>query len=119
MNPAPESAIRSPDVFLVRGFTSRIKHKSSDGTFKNRRDVMKDHRIMGGGGTQLNLVETGNLNGRPILFIHGFSRCRLAWSRQLNSELAADYRLLAMDIRGHGLSDKPRGTPNQDCGLMM
>ena len=32
----------------------------------------------------------------------------LAWSRQLDSELARDHRLVAMDLRGHGLSEKPR-----------
>jgi non-heme chloroperoxidase len=69
---------------------------------------MKSHRITGGGGIQLHLVEAGNSNGRPILFIHGFSQCWLAWSRQMNSDLAEDYRLIAMDMRGHGLSDKPR-----------
>jgi non-heme chloroperoxidase len=26
----------------------------------------------------------------------------------MNSDLADDYRLVAMDIRGHGFSDKPR-----------
>ena len=69
---------------------------------------MKSHRVPGGAGTQLHLVETGNPKGRPILFIHGFSQCWLAWSRQLHSDLAEDYRLVAMDLRGHGLSDKPR-----------
>jgi pimeloyl-ACP methyl ester carboxylesterase len=57
---------------------------------------------------QLHVVETGNSKGRPILFLHGFSQCSLAWTRQLNSDLVNDYRLVAMDIRGHGLSDKPR-----------
>lgn len=70
--------------------------------------MMKSHEITGGGGIQLHLVETGNSSGRPILFIHGFSQCSLAWSRQLSSDLADGYRLVAMDIRGHGLSDKPR-----------
>ena len=69
---------------------------------------MKHHTITGGGGVQLHLVETGDPSGRPILFIHGFSQCWLAWSRQLNSDLAARYRLVAMDMRGHGLSEKPR-----------
>ncbi len=69
---------------------------------------MKSHRVAGGGGTQLHLVETGNPRGRPIVFIHGFSQCRLAWSRQLSSDLADSYRLVAMDLRGHGLSEKPR-----------
>jgi non-heme chloroperoxidase len=69
---------------------------------------MKSHRITGGGGAHLHLVETGNSRGRPILFIHGFSQCWLTWNRQLNSDLADDFRLVAMDMRGHGLSDKPQ-----------
>jgi non-heme chloroperoxidase len=70
---------------------------------------MKSHFISGGGGIQLHLVETGPLQGRPILFVHGFSQCWLAWLRQLNSDLASTYRLIALDLRGHGLSEKPRG----------
>lgn len=69
---------------------------------------MTSQHIIGGGGTRIHVVETGNPQGRPILFIHGFSQCWLAWSRQLNSDLAKDHRLVAMDMRGHGLSDKPR-----------
>lgn len=66
---------------------------------------MNTHKVTGGGGIQLHVVETGNPNGRPILFIHGFSQCWRAWSRQLNSDLTNDYRLVAMDMRGHGLSE--------------
>jgi pimeloyl-ACP methyl ester carboxylesterase len=69
---------------------------------------MKSHNIAGGGGIQLHLVETGNPSGPPIMFIHGISQCWLTWSRQMNSDLANDHRLVAMDLRGHGLSDKPR-----------
>jgi non-heme chloroperoxidase len=66
------------------------------------------HTITGGGGIHLHAVETGNPGGRPILFIHGLSQCWLTWSRQLSSDLADRYRLVAMDMRGHGLSEKPR-----------
>jgi non-heme chloroperoxidase len=69
---------------------------------------MKSHMVTGGGGLKLHLVETGNASGKPIVFIHGFSQCSLCWTRQLNSGLADRYRLVAMDIRGHGLSEKPR-----------
>lgn len=69
---------------------------------------MKSHMISGGGGIQLHAVETGNANGQPIVFIHGFSQCSLAWTRQMDSELADNHRLVAMDLRGHGLSGKPR-----------
>ena len=69
---------------------------------------MKHQMVSGGGGIQLHVVETGNLSGHPIVFIHGFSQCWLAWTRQMHSALADDYRLVAIDMRGHGLSDKPR-----------
>ena len=69
---------------------------------------MKTHTVTGGGGLKLHVEETGSPDGKPILFIHGFSQCRLAWKQQLHSDLANDFRLIAMDIRGHGLSEKPR-----------
>jgi pimeloyl-ACP methyl ester carboxylesterase len=70
--------------------------------------VMKSHEITGGGGVHLHVVEAGNPLGRPILFVHGLSQCWLQWSRQLDSNLIEDHRLVALDMRGHGLSDKPR-----------
>jgi pimeloyl-ACP methyl ester carboxylesterase len=69
---------------------------------------MKSHRIKGGGGVQLHVVETGKSAGPAILFIHGISQSWLTWTRQLNSDLATSFRLVAMDLRGHGLSEKPR-----------
>ena len=69
---------------------------------------MKSHYVTGGGGTRLHVLEAGNPNGQPILFIHGFSQCGLCWGRQFSSDLADDHRLIAMDMRGHGLSDRPR-----------
>lgn len=64
--------------------------------------------VTGGDGAPLHVVEAGNPRGRPIVFIHGFSQCWLAWERQLRSDLADDYRLVALDLRGHGQSGKPR-----------
>ncbi|AGN70642.1 hypothetical protein B2K_39070 [Paenibacillus mucilaginosus K02] len=42
------------------------------------------------------------------MFIHGGSQCRLCWNKQIHSELASDFRLVTMDLRGHGLSEKPK-----------
>jgi non-heme chloroperoxidase len=69
--------------------------------------MLQHHMVVGGGGVELHAVETGNPKGRPIVFIHGFSQCGMAWSRQLTSDLADTFRLVAMDLRGHGLSGKP------------
>ena len=69
---------------------------------------MTHHTITGGGGTRLHVVEAGNPTGPSILFVHGMSQSWLTWQRQLDSELARRYRLVAMDLRGHGASEAPR-----------
>ena len=71
--------------------------------------AIRSHQITGGAGTILHVAETGNENGRPVLFIHGLSQCALAWREQLRSTLGDDLRLVAMDLRGHGQSEKPPG----------
>ena len=68
---------------------------------------MRAHGIRGGGGLLLHVEEHGPASGPPIVFIHGFSQCRLCWNRQVHSALAEDHRLVTVDIRGHGLSEKP------------
>jgi non-heme chloroperoxidase len=69
---------------------------------------MQHHTIIGGGGTRLHLVEAGDPRGPSILFLHGCSQSWLTWDRQLRSELGRRYRLVAMDLRGHGSSERPR-----------
>jgi non-heme chloroperoxidase len=54
--------------------------------------------------------EWGNPNGRPIVFLHGIYQSALSWAKQISDPvLAAKYRLVAIDLRGHGASDKPDG----------
>ncbi len=63
--------------------------------------------IQGGGGIGLTVYEAGNLNGPPIVFIHGFSQNHLAWERQFASTLAEEFHLVGFDLRGHGASEQP------------
>ncbi len=61
-------------------------------------------------GLRLHVREGGVSDGPPILFIHGWSQGSRAWDLQMNSPvLARRFRLLAVDLRGHGRSDAPRG----------
>lgn len=75
---------------------------------------MKSHMISSGDGVRTHVVETGNPGGRPILFIHGISQSWLSWAGQLRSELEGEFRLIAMDLRGHGRSDKPNDESYKD-----
>ena len=59
-------------------------------------------------GLAISAAEWGNPAGAEIVFIHGFSQCSLAWTRQLaDPDLVGEFRMIAYDLRGHGASDKP------------
>ena len=68
---------------------------------------MITHKVTGGGELQLAVHEYGRPNGKPILFIHGINQSHLIWSRQYQSALAEEFRLVFLDNRGHGMSEKP------------
>jgi non-heme chloroperoxidase len=68
---------------------------------------MKVHAVRGGGGLRLHVREWGKADGPPILFIHGWSQNHLCWVKQYESVLADESRLVAYDLRGHGMSEAP------------
>lgn len=49
-------------------------------------------------------VEECGEQGPPVLFIHGNSFCRAVFDAQLQSSLANNHRLIALDLPGHGES---------------
>ncbi|MEF8855979.1 MAG: alpha/beta hydrolase [Haloplanus sp.] len=68
---------------------------------------MRSRTVTGGDGVEIHVEERGPADAHPLLLIHGFSQSRLAWTPQFDSTLADDYRLVAMDLRGHGASGTP------------
>jgi pimeloyl-ACP methyl ester carboxylesterase len=68
---------------------------------------MESATVIGGGGTKLHVRDVGRRDGPPILFVHGWSQHHLAFRRQFESPLAEEFRLVALDLRGHGMSDVP------------
>lgn len=57
-------------------------------------------------GHRMALTDVGS--GPPILLVHGMMSARTTWADQWG-RLAADHRVLAPDLFGHGESDKPLG----------
>ena len=68
---------------------------------------MHVHTVPGGGGLRLHVREWGTADGPAILFIHGWSQNHLSWAKQYESTLADEFRLVAYDLRGHGMSEAP------------
>ena len=56
-------------------------------------------------GCSLHYQEYGH--GEPVVLLHGLGSSSQDWELQL-PELSRHYRVILMDIRGHGRSDKPR-----------
>ena len=68
---------------------------------------MKVHLVQGKNNLQLHMHEWGKADGPAILFIHGWSQNHLCWVKQYESTLADEFRLVAYDLRGHGMSEAP------------
>jgi len=57
-------------------------------------------------GIRLAYVEMGNPRGKAVVLIHGYTDNARDWV-PLIPYLSGKYRLIAVDIRGHGASSKP------------
>jgi non-heme chloroperoxidase len=59
-------------------------------------------------GSDIAVYETGFASGPPLLFLHGFGFDYRVWRKQLfDPQLSERFRMIAFDLRGHGVSAKP------------
>lgn len=58
------------------------------------------------GGIEWHVVEAGDLGAPVILFVHGVPESWYDWHRQMTA-LAADYHVIAFDLKGFGRSSHP------------
>lgn len=66
--------------------------------------------VVGAGGARIGVRVAGTDSGPPIVFVHGWAQSARAWDAQFaDPRLRERFRLLALDLRGHGGSDVPSG----------
>lgn len=63
-------------------------------------------RILGLQGGALQAVEHGPRDGSPIVLVHCFT-CAIDWWDRMLPRLAREHRVVAIDLLGHGGSEKP------------
>ena len=59
-------------------------------------------------GISLNFIENNVEQDCALIFLHGNSHSLNTFSKQMNSPLLAGYRLISVDLPGHGLSSKTK-----------
>jgi pimeloyl-ACP methyl ester carboxylesterase len=70
-------------------------------------------------GERVRVVETGDPAAPPVLMLHGWGCSAYAW-RFLAGPLAdAGWRVIAIDLRGHGLSDRPADPAKYERSAMV
>jgi pimeloyl-ACP methyl ester carboxylesterase len=69
-----------------------------------------EDRFFDSNGVRIRFVDAGH--GQPVILVHGFSvNLDSNWVEpRMIESLAADFRVVALDCRGHGRSDKPHET---------
>jgi pimeloyl-ACP methyl ester carboxylesterase len=78
-----------------------------------------DGRILDLSGGKVQAVDRGPRDGDPIVLIHCFS-CAINWWDGVMPALAREHRVVAIDLLGHGGSEKPDSgyTPENQASLV-
>uniref|UniRef100_A0AC34FZS3 AB hydrolase-1 domain-containing protein n=1 Tax=Panagrolaimus sp. ES5 TaxID=591445 RepID=A0AC34FZS3_9BILA len=76
------------------------------------------HSFVDCGSIRLHYVETGSPNAPLMLCIHGFPEFWYSWRYQLK-HFSDKYRVVALDLRGYGDSDKPEGVENYNLNEIV
>lgn len=70
-------------------------------------DFNAPRQVRSADGLHLAVRQHGNPDGRPVIFIHGYSQADLCWVRQVEDPALSHLRMVTYDLRGHGGSEKP------------
>ena len=85
-------------------------------------DIDKDpnllHKFADNAGTKIHYVTMGS-NQKPLMvFVHGFPDFWYSWRNQLQA-FSANYQVIALDLRGYNLSDRPDGVENYKIPVLL
>ncbi len=95
---------------------SRINEPSLE-EFAISADNSPQSRFVTANGIQHHYLQWGDPEGQPLLMLHGIGLCAQVWNWTAR-QLAKDYCVLSIDLRGHGDSEKPGyGYTFQDIGI--
>ncbi|MCI0662138.1 MAG: alpha/beta hydrolase [Acidobacteria bacterium] len=77
-----------------------------------------EHGYADSNGVKIHYAALGDKKAPLIVMIHGFPDFWYSWRHQMEA-LSKDYYVVAIDLRGYNLSDKPKGVENYDMRLLI
>jgi len=75
-----------------------------------------EHGYADNNGVKIHYASLGQ--GPLVVMIHGFPDFWYSWRHQMEA-LSESYQVVALDLRGYNLSDKPKGVENYDMSLLV
>lgn len=87
--------------------SERPPRRGATGVFPTSLPPGRTIAVRGADGTRLHTQVFGPEDGYPVVLAHGITCAIPVWRHEI-ADLAADYRVIAYDHRGHGRSDVPR-----------
>jgi len=76
------------------------------------------HSYINIGPIKMHYAVSGPENAPLMLMVHGFPECWFSWRYQI-LEFQKDFRVVAVDMRGFGDTDKPEGVENYKLDLLV
>lgn len=70
---------------------------------------MHDAELRLASGIAVRVLSSGPADGPPVLLLHGWGAWSYLWRHDIPALVDAGWRVLAVDLKGHGFSDKPLG----------
>ncbi|MBY8914869.1 alpha/beta hydrolase [Bacillus sp. YC2] len=86
-------------------------------SFRERFEKHVTHDSIEVNGIRLHYVFAGEEDAPPVILLHGFPQSWVTW-RYVIPALAASHRVIAVDLRGYGDSEKPSGINGYDNKTM-
>ncbi|HYD53246.1 MAG TPA: alpha/beta fold hydrolase, partial [Gemmatimonadaceae bacterium] len=83
-----------------------------------------DHRVAARmlalpSGIHVRVVEAGPCDGRPVVLLHGWGAGAYTYRHNLPALADAGLRATAVELKGHGLSEKPSAPGEYAFGAML
>lgn len=75
-------------------------------------DGIRTTTVTGAGGVPLHVLDAGPEDAPAVVLLHGFAQSAWSWVHQLTAP--HPLRIVAPDLRGHGLSGKPEAGYDED-----